>query len=163
MVHPTYTEWTFGQTYNSCACPPMYVSIKYRVVPFTCNCRRQDRSSQRVSANCGNTETAPATSCAHSRPTVLLQQYTLPNMSMIGSRTPLASRPSAAGPSGSTNPAAAAPPGGRSVFRAPQWVQNVYSKFPLVVLEPEDEPDWRREYEGSGSLWVGCHTACYMI
>lgn len=37
------------------------------------------------------------------------------------------------------------------MFNAPQWVQAVYSKFPLVVLEPEESV---RQVEGAGELWV---------
>ncbi|WWD08983.1 hypothetical protein V865_007098 [Kwoniella europaea PYCC6329] len=47
---------------------------------------------------------------------------------------------------------------GQSVFSAPGWVKSFYSKFPLVVLEQEDEVDWKvRARQGEDhavELWI---------
>ncbi|OCF41631.1 hypothetical protein I317_04541 [Kwoniella heveanensis CBS 569] len=50
-----------------------------------------------------------------------------------------------------------------SIFTAPQWVKSFYSKFPLVVLEQEDELDWKARAAGapdqSVELWIHPPTA----
>ncbi|WWC99259.1 hypothetical protein V866_006155 [Kwoniella sp. B9012] len=47
---------------------------------------------------------------------------------------------------------------GKSVFSAPGWVKSFYSKFPLVVLEQEDEVDWklraRQREDYAVELWI---------
>nr|XP_018266685.1 uncharacterized protein I303_00660 [Kwoniella dejecticola CBS 10117]OBR88843.1 hypothetical protein I303_00660 [Kwoniella dejecticola CBS 10117] len=47
---------------------------------------------------------------------------------------------------------------GKRIFTAPQWVKSFYSKFPLVILEQEDEVDWKvRAREGADhavELWI---------
>ncbi|WWC85801.1 uncharacterized protein L201_000668 [Kwoniella dendrophila CBS 6074] len=47
---------------------------------------------------------------------------------------------------------------GKSVLTAPQWVKSFYSKFPLVILDQEDEVEWKvRARDGpehSVELWV---------
>ncbi|WWC66843.1 uncharacterized protein I206_100750 [Kwoniella pini CBS 10737] len=47
---------------------------------------------------------------------------------------------------------------GKTIFTAPQWVKTFYSKFPMVILEQEDEIDWKvRAKEGPDhavELWV---------
>ncbi|WRT63838.1 uncharacterized protein IL334_000763 [Kwoniella shivajii] len=54
-----------------------------------------------------------------------------------------------------THPASSA---GSSIFAAPQWVKSIYSKFPLVVLEQEDEVEWkvraRESPDHSVELWI---------
>ncbi|WVW81793.1 hypothetical protein I302_103790 [Kwoniella bestiolae CBS 10118] len=47
---------------------------------------------------------------------------------------------------------------GSTIFTAPGWVKSFYSKFPLVVLEQDDEVDWKvRAREGEEhavELWI---------
>lgn len=47
---------------------------------------------------------------------------------------------------------------GSTIFTAPGWIKSFYSKFPLVVLEQEDEVDWkvraRQGEEHAVELWV---------
>ncbi|WVF65905.1 hypothetical protein IAT40_000643 [Kwoniella sp. CBS 6097] len=52
-----------------------------------------------------------------------------------------------------------------SIFTAPQWVQSFYSKFPLVLLEQEDELDWKvraaNAPDQSVELWIHPPTATH--
>jgi len=52
-----------------------------------------------------------------------------------------------------------------SIFTAPQWVNSLYSKFPLVVLEQEDTLDWKQaqtvgSVQSPYTLWVGRTSSC---
>ncbi|WVQ93540.1 hypothetical protein IAU59_000615 [Kwoniella sp. CBS 9459] len=52
-----------------------------------------------------------------------------------------------------------------SIFTAPQWVKSFYSKFPLVVLEQEDEVEWKvraaNAPDQSVELWIHPPTATH--
>ncbi|KAL1413264.1 hypothetical protein Q8F55_001019 [Vanrija albida] len=41
-----------------------------------------------------------------------------------------------------------------SVFKAPQWVNSLYAKYPLVVLNQEDTLDWKSSATSPYTLWI---------
>lgn len=52
-----------------------------------------------------------------------------------------------------------------STFTAPQWVNSLYSKFPLVTLEQDDVVEWRQTQtrKANYSLWVRCDSNAHLL